>query len=123
MSEENSIGIVEVYSDGQLFVQCNEAGHNYTIGEILWHDADPAIVKHMEQHLSFQNGPIKESGINGVQNEPIIAILIDRLEFLDRKFPSDFNKNALMHLRFALTALQARTSDRVNRGVEGTNVV
>ena len=109
-------GIHVVYSDGTLAATCEAPGHQYEIVET----ADHMLV---QGTLNFQNGPIKEVGINGIQNEPVIAILIDRLKFLDVAFPSDFNKNAIMHLEEALKSLQARTANRISRGVEGTNVV
>lgn len=33
-----------------------------------------------EINISFQNGPIKEFGVNGVPDEALYAILIDRLQ-------------------------------------------
>ena len=109
-------GIHVVYSDDALVGTCEVPGHQYEIVEAADHNL-------VLGSLSFQNGPIKEGSINGIQNEPVIAILIDRLRFLDTAFPSDFNKNAIMHLEEALKSLQARTANRISRGVEGTNVV
>ena len=31
-------------------------------------------------HVKIQNGPVKESGVNGCHNEDLIAIVIDRLQ-------------------------------------------
>lgn len=70
----------------------------------------------------FQNGPIKEFGVNGVTHEALLAILIDRLAaFQDGPFPSEFNAQALGALKNALAALKARTLERIVRGVEGTH--
>ena len=57
---------------------------------------------------------------NGTTNEQVIAVLIDRLQFLDTIMPSDFNKVAIQHLDEALLSLQNRTADREQRAVEGT---
>ncbi len=74
--------------------------------------------------VSFQNGPIKEVGVNGVMNEDLIAILISRMKgFQSGDFACVANSHALSHLKNALGALQARTAQREERGVEGTNVV
>ena len=105
-----------IYSDDNLEVTVSKPGHEYEIWNS--HTEDDPIGE-----LYFQDGPIKEVGVNGVQNEPVVAILIDRLKFLDDKFPSDYNKAAIFHLEQALESLQARTKDRVERGVEGFNVV
>lgn len=69
--------------------------------------------------ISFQNGPVKEHGVNGVTNEALLAILIDRIEFLNGKFHSADNDKALNHCKLALEALERRTKERMARGVEG----
>lgn len=70
--------------------------------------------------VSFQNGPIKEAGVNGVTQEAFLAIVIDRLtSFQAGPYPSTRNAAALDHCHSALTDLQARTRDRIARGVEG----
>ena len=60
---------------------------------------------------------------NGTTNEDILAVLINRLEYLDNKFSSNENKMVIGHLKSALFQLEARTRDRKNRGVEGKHQV
>jgi len=70
--------------------------------------------------IRFQNGPIKEAGVNGVTQEALLAIVIDRLRsFQAGPFPSSFNARALLHCEAALSLLQERTRERLSRGVEG----
>jgi len=70
--------------------------------------------------ISFQNGPILEHGVNGIQNEDLLEIVIDRLVgFQAGEFHCDENEAALDYTRSALQALQARTVDRQARNVEG----
>jgi hypothetical protein len=70
----------------------------------------------------FQNGPIKEVGVNGVTHEALLAIVIDRLEsFQTGPFASSYNQMALDYSRLALKSLQHRTRERIARGVEGTH--
>jgi len=72
--------------------------------------------------IQFQNGPINENGINGVTQEALIAICIDRLRsFQAGPFSCRENAIALTHLETALLWLQKRTLDRIQRGVEGTH--
>lgn len=72
--------------------------------------------------IRFQNGPIKEAGVNGVTHEALLAIVIDRLtSFQAGAFASEYNERALHHCRLALNEMQARTKERMNRGVEGTH--
>ena len=69
----------------------------------------------------FQNGPIKEFGVNGVTHEALLAIVIDRLRcFQAGPFACADNAYALEHVEAALNELQNRTRKRILRGVEGT---
>ena len=75
-------------------------------------------------HISFQNGPIKEHGINGVSDEALLAILIDRLEWFQAgEYPCNENGLTLDHLQLAMESMLDRTRARVARKVEGTSVV
>lgn len=70
--------------------------------------------------ISFQNGPIREVGVNGLTQEVLLAVLIDRLRsFQAGPFACTANAVALGHLKSALYCLQERTRDRIARGVEG----
>jgi hypothetical protein len=71
--------------------------------------------------IRFQNGPLRTVGLNGVTMEALIAVVIDRLKgFQSGSFACESNAEAMEHLRMALSALQHRTDDRIERGVEGT---
>lgn len=71
----------------------------------------------------FQNGPLKTAGCNGITQEVLLAIVIDRLQsFQSGPFACTANAEALEHCTNALEALQRRTKDRLARQVEGTNV-
>lgn len=72
--------------------------------------------------ISFQNGPINEVGVNGITQEVLIAILIDRLQsFQNGPFKCRENAIALTHLETAKLWLFSRTLERMQRGVEGTH--
>lgn len=74
--------------------------------------------------LSFQNGPIKEVGTNGITHEALLAVLIDRMRgFQSSPFACRENAIALTKLEEAAHWLNARTRARVARGVEGTHTV
>jgi len=70
--------------------------------------------------INFQEGAIKEVGVNGVNNEDLIAMVICRLEHFQK---SDFscldNEVAITKLEEAMLWLRKRTIGRENRGVEG----
>lgn len=70
--------------------------------------------------IIFQNGGIKQVGVNGATNEDLIAIVIDRLRGLQKsEFSCWGNYCALCNLETALSYLESRTAEREKRGVEG----
>jgi len=71
--------------------------------------------------IVFQNGPIKEAGVNGITQEALLAIIEDRLMgFQSGPYACAENAMALEHVRKAQEVLQSRTVRRVEQGVEGT---
>ena len=72
--------------------------------------------------IIFQNGPIAEAGKNGITQEVLLAIVIDRLRsFQAGQYSCRENAIALTHIETGLMWLQSRTRERMARGVEGTN--
>ena len=93
------------------------ACHLYFVCNLL--GTHPKILTRIE----FQNGPIQERGINGCQNEDLLAIVIHRLQgFQDGSFACRENALALTNIQEALMWLQKRTRDRQTRGVEGKSI-
>lgn len=70
--------------------------------------------------IQFQHGPIQENGINGVQNEQLLELLIMRTEQLDLRMPCVENAEAIECMKAALAAFNVRTEKRRAQGVEGT---
>lgn len=74
--------------------------------------------------VHFQEGPIKEYGINGITESDLIAMLINRLEhFQNSIYKSRENEYAIKSLTEALMWLNHRTLRRTAEGTEGTSVV
>lgn len=79
---------------------------------------------HELERIHFQEGPIKECGVNGIMNEDLIVMVIRRLEgFQNSEFKCRENACAITKLEEALLWLRKRTMGRENRGVEGTHTV
>jgi hypothetical protein len=92
------------------------AHHEYLL---YWPDKNSNL---RTARISFQNGPIKESGVNGVTHEALLAIVRHRLEhYQSGPFACEENGKALEAVVAAQTALLSRTIARMNRGVEGTH--
>jgi len=59
---------------------------------------------------------------NGTTNEELLAVLIDRIKYLNGKFPCRENSIALTHIETALLWLNERTRLRKLQSVEGKNL-
>jgi hypothetical protein len=74
--------------------------------------------------VNFQEGPIKEVGVNGVFMEDLIHMCLVRLEaFNASEYRCRENAMAITKLEETLMWLGKRTQGRTNRGVEGTREV
>lgn len=73
--------------------------------------------------IDFQNGPVKEAGVNGLTNEALLAILIHRTGVLNKRFPCRENSIAITNMEQALMWFEKRTRDRMERAVEGSNLL
>lgn len=74
--------------------------------------------------INFQEGPVKENGINGFNNEDLILMVLTRLRsFQESKFACRENEKAIEKLEECVMWLRKRTTDREIRNVEGTSNV
>lgn len=74
--------------------------------------------------IHFQEGAIKENGVNGVCGEDLIAMVIRRLEcFQNSEFNCKENEKAIEKFQEGLMWLRKRTNNREIRGIEGTHIV
>jgi hypothetical protein len=112
----------EVLHENQEEMKYN-APHNFVVMPICLttseNGGDGSLAK-----IHFQEGPIKECGVNGVCNEDLIAMVICRLEhFQKSEFSCRENALAITKLEEALMWLRKRTVGRENKGIEGTHKV
>lgn len=100
------------------------ASHEYRISgmDLKKHPSNVLINEEDIPHwltILFQNGPIKESGVNGVTQEALLAIVIDRLRsFQSGPLSCRENAIALTHCEESLMWLRRRAVARVKRGFE-----
>lgn len=98
------------------------AGHRYELGNFENKDKPGQIIQFIEKEPK-EPGSVELKTVNdGTTNEEVLEVLINRLQFLHEKFPSNENVKARDHLTNALTLLNKRTADRKARGVEGKAV-
>lgn len=108
-----------VYHESPELMNYN-APHNFEVCTVDYPQGEPQP-KLAEIH--FQEGPIKECGVNGVCNEDLIAMVITRLgHFQKSEFACRENALAITKLEEAMLWLRKRTIGRENRGVEGTHI-
>lgn len=103
----------------------NNAPHNFSVltSETFPDEDGTGEHNNLLQQIHFQEGPIKEAGVNGVMNEDLLVMVMTRLEhFQQTEFSCKENAMAITKLQEALLWLRKRTLGRENRGVEGTHV-
>lgn len=81
------------------------------------------------QYLQFiEKAPINpgstelETTNDGTTNEEVLEMLLDRMNYLQKKFPCRENAIAITNLEQALLWLNRRTELRKRRGVEGKQI-
>lgn len=99
------------------------AGHKYELTNFVRPLAHGQIIQFIEK-AQDPNGPTGQLvTINdGTTNEDVLKMLIDRMQSLYAKFPSEETACSIGHLKSALYAQQSRTYERQQRGVEGKAV-
>lgn len=97
------------------------ACHHYLV-ELISSKPDEQATGIKQWHIEFQNGAVKEAGFNGLTQEVLLAIVIDRLRsFQAGPYTCKENSVALTHIETGLMWLNQRTRNRLARGVEGTH--
>jgi hypothetical protein len=82
----------------------------------------PRITIH-EVELVFQNGGLKEVGPNGITDQALLAVILDRVRsFNDGQYRCRENSLVITKLEEALMWMEKRSNDRSHRGVEGERI-
>jgi hypothetical protein len=97
-------------------------GHRYEASNFEKLTETGQIIQFIEKRPADDDPKILETVNDGTTNEELIEILINRIQYLNGKFPCRENSIALTKLDEALLWLNKRTSDRVKRYVEGKNI-
>ena len=115
--------IVGGLNDSMMIHAVDEPGDGGACHEYKITSNGPLTVRDDPVHnIKFQKGPLAEAGVNGITNEALLTVVIDRLRgFQSGEFSCRENAIALTNIEQALMWLQKRTRDRLKRGVEGTN--
>lgn len=96
-------------------------GHSYELSNFENKDLEGQILQFIHKEPISEGSCELQTVSDGTTNEEVIEALINRLYFLQSKFSCKENAYAITKLEEALMWLNKRTSDRVNRDVEGTH--
>jgi hypothetical protein len=70
--------------------------------------------------LMFQKGGLQDVGPNGLTDQALIAIVLDRMRgFQEGPYKCDENIPVILHLESVLEVFRIRAEERAARGVEG----
>ena len=69
--------------------------------------------------IQFQNGPVQEHGVNGVQLPQVLRACLARYKMLNKSFPCRENSLVITKLQEAIMWDEERTAKRTAEGVEG----
>lgn len=95
-------------------------GHTYELAHYESYGLDGCPV----ERLQFINKVKQEDGAlvtlaDGTTNEEVLRVLIDRMNYLQKRMPCRENAIVITKLEESLMWLEKRTADRNARGVEG----
>lgn len=100
-------------------------GHKYELANFENKEAQGQILQFIEKDTDPSGVGMAGDGVtlytvnDGTTNEEVLEMLIDRMKYLQSKFPCKENACCITHLEESLMWLEKRTRDRVKRGVEG----
>lgn len=96
-------------------------GHRYELENFENKDQQGQIIQFIEKVPGEEPGSLITVN-DGTTNEEVIEMLVDRINYLQSKFPCRENAIAITKLEEALMWLNKRTQDRIKRGVEGKHI-
>ncbi len=93
-------------------------GHKYELDDFD-ENVTSQTLKFIHKEPMTDNGAELKTVNNGTTNEEVLRVLIDRMNYLQGKFPCRENAIVITNLEESLMWLEKRTADRVDRKVEG----
>lgn len=93
-------------------------GHKY-VAQNFENNELGQIIQFIHKQPSSEDSTELVTVSDGTTNEELLSVLINRMQYLQGKFPCRENAIVITKLEESLMWLNKRTQDRVNRGVEG----
>ena len=98
-------------------MQVITTGHKYELAS--FEGGTPQSLQFIEKVPTSEGSKELRTVNDGTTNEEVLKVLIDRLQYLNGKFPCRENAIVITKLEESLMWLNKRTSDRLARNVEG----
>jgi hypothetical protein len=98
-------------------------GHKYELSNFENKDEQGQTLQFIQKEPVNEASTELKTIADGTTNEELIEMLLDRMNYLQSKFPCRENAIAITRLDEALLWLNKRTSDRIKRNVEGKQIV
>lgn len=97
-------------------------GHRYELANFENKEAEGQIIQFIQKEPIEVGSTELKTVSDGTTNEEILAVLIDRMNYLQSMFPCRENAIVITKLEESLMWLNKRTSDRINRNVKGKQI-
>lgn len=97
-------------------------GHRYELANFENKEGQGQILQFIEKQPVSPVCTVLETVNDGTTNEEVIEALINRMQYLNGKFPCKENAMTITKLQEAKFWLRERTEDREKRSVEGKHI-
>lgn len=94
-------------------------GHRYELSSM--EGRNDQVLQFIHKEPESPGSTVLVTVEDGTTNEEVLSVLIDRMNYLQGKFPCRENAIVITKLEECLMWLNKRTADRKARSVEGTN--
>lgn len=97
-------------------------GHKYELVNFEKKDEKGQQIQFIQKEPIHLGLPELKTISDGTTNEDVLEMLIDRMSYLQSKFPCRENAIVITKLEESLMWLNKRTADRIKRNVEGKQI-
>ena len=98
-------------------------GHKYEMSNFENKDQKGQTLQFIQKEPITEGSTELKTISDGTTNEELLEVLLDRMNYLQSKFPCRENAIVITKLDEALLWLNKRTADRIKRNVEGKQIV
>lgn len=100
-------------------MKVNVEGHQYELSNFENKEEPGQILQFIHKEPKEEGSTELITIADGTTNEELLEVLINRMNFLQSKFPCRENAIVITKLEESLMWLNKRTQDRLKRNVEG----